>query len=86
MSLSGTQLIQPNLVHSLRISGNENVRDAELRRRCSGLAGNLIKVYTMLTTNQSFKIFKRGECICFGRLKTVEPPEDLNLWPVRHRF
>ena len=66
MSLRGTQLIQPNLVHSLRISGNENVRDAELRRR---LTGNLMKVYTMLTTNQSFKNFQTWRMYLFWPFK-----------------
>ena len=69
MSLRGTQLIQPNLVHSLRISGIENVRDAELRHRCSGLAGNLMKVYTMLTTNQSFKNFQTWRMYLFWPFK-----------------
>ena len=54
MSLSGTQLIQPHLMHSLRISGNENVRDAELRRRCSGWAGNFMKVYTNVNYESDF--------------------------------
>ena len=73
--MSGTQLIEPNLVHSLRISGNENVRDAELRRRCSGWAGNFMKVYTMLTTNQIFKYFQTCRMCLFGPFKASRASE-----------
>ena len=73
--MSGTQLIEPNLVHSLRISENENVRDAELRRRCSGWAGNFMKVYTMLTTNQIFKYFQTCRMCLFGPFKASRASE-----------